>query len=100
VLRHSADGEACKPFELLHPEFSPNSRNMRLCLTLNKFNSFENMSTSHITCPVMLVSYNLPLWMCIKQTSSIQSLIILGPSSHGMGIDVYLQPLIKELQEL
>jgi hypothetical protein len=58
------------------------------------------MSTSHSTLPVMLVSYNLPPWMCMKQTSFILSLIILSPSSPGMGIDVYLQPLIEELQKL
>jgi len=100
VLRHSADDEACKSFELLHPEFSPNSRNVRLSLISNRFNSLENMSTSHSTWPVMLVPYNLPHWMCMKQTSFILSLIIPCPSSPGMGIDVYLQPLIEELQEL
>jgi hypothetical protein len=36
----------------------------------------------------------------MKQTSFILSLIIPGPSSLGMDIDVYLQPLIEELQEL
>jgi hypothetical protein len=36
----------------------------------------------------------------MKQTSFILSLIILGPNSLGMDIDVYLQPLIEELQEL
>jgi hypothetical protein len=36
----------------------------------------------------------------MKQTPFILSLIIPGPSSPGMGIDVYLQPLIEELQEL
>jgi hypothetical protein len=36
----------------------------------------------------------------MKQTSFILSLIIPGPSSPGMGIDVYLRPLIEELQEL
>jgi hypothetical protein len=33
----------------------------------------------------------------MKQTSFILSLVILGPSSPGMDIDVYLQPLIDEL---
>jgi hypothetical protein len=46
----------------------------------------------------MLVPYNLPPWM--KQTSFILSLVIPSPSSLGMDIDVYLQPLIDELQEL
>jgi hypothetical protein len=61
---------------------------------------FGNMSTSHSTWPVMLVLYNLPPWICMKQTSFILSLVIPGPSSLGMDIDVYLQPLIDELLEL
>jgi hypothetical protein len=97
VLRHSANGEAWKSFDLAYPEFSGNSKNVRLGLTSDGFNPFGNMSTSHSTWPVMLVPYNLPHWMCKKQTSFILSLIIPGPSSHGMDINVYLQPLIEEL---
>jgi hypothetical protein len=36
----------------------------------------------------------------MKQTSFILSLVIPGPSSPDMDIDVYLQPLIDELLEL
>jgi hypothetical protein len=49
VLRHLADGEAWKSFDLLHPEFSADSRNVRLGLTSDGFNPFRNMSTSHST---------------------------------------------------
>jgi len=73
---------------------------VQLSLTSNEFNLFWNMSTSHSTWPIMLVPYNLPLWMCMKQMSFILSLVIPGPSSPGMDIDVYLQPLIDELLEL
>jgi hypothetical protein len=100
VLRHPADGEAWKAFDNLYPDFSADSRNVRLGLMLDGFNPFGNMSTSHSTWPVMLVPYNLPPWMSMKQTSFILSLIIPGPRSPGMDIDVYLQPLIDELQEL
>jgi hypothetical protein len=58
------------------------------------------MSTSHSTWPVLIVPYNLPPWMCMKQTLFILSLVIPGTSSHAMDIDVYLQPLIDELLEL
>ena len=100
VLRHPADGEAWKSFDNLHPDFSSESRNVRLGLTSDEFNPFGNMSTSHSTWPVMLVPYNLPLWMCMKLSSFILSLVISGPKSSGMDINVYLQPLIEELQEL
>jgi len=100
VLRHQADGEAWISFDILHPDFMADSRNVRLGLTADGFNPFGNMSTSHSTWPVMLVLYNLPPWMCMKQMSFILSLVILGPSSLGTDIDVYLQPLIDELLEL
>jgi hypothetical protein len=100
VLRHPADGEAWKSFDNLHPDFSSDSRNVRLGLTSDGFNPFRNMSTFYSIWLVMLVLYNLPPWMCMKQSSFILSLVISGPESPGMDIDVYLQPLIEELQEL
>jgi hypothetical protein len=66
MLRHPADGETWKSFDLLHPEFSADSRNMRLGLSSDGFNPFGNMSTSHSTWSVMFVPYNLPPWMCMK----------------------------------
>ena len=48
----------------------------------------------------MLVPYNLPPWLCMKQSSLILSLVIPGPTSLGIAIDVYLQPLVEELREL
>jgi hypothetical protein len=100
VLRHPADGQAWKSFDNLHPEFAADIRNVRLGLCSDGFNPFGKMSTSHSTWPVMIVPYNLPPWMCMKQTSFILSLIISGPTAPGMDIDVYLQPLIEELQQL
>jgi hypothetical protein len=97
VLRHSADGEAWRSFNILYPNFMADSRNVQLGLTSNGFNHFGNMSTSHSTWPVMLAPYNLPHWMCMKWTSFILLLVILGPSSPSMDIDVYLQSLINEL---
>jgi hypothetical protein len=100
VLRHPADGEAWKSFDNLYLDFSSDSRNVRLGLTSDVFNPFGNMSTSHSTWHVMLVPYNLPPWMCIKQSSFILSLVISIPNDFGIDINIYLQPLIEELQEL
>jgi hypothetical protein len=86
VLRHPSDGEAWRSFDILHPNFMANSKNVRLGLTADGFNHFGNMSTSHSTWPVLLVPYNLPSWMCMKQTSFIMSLVIPGPSSPSMDI--------------
>jgi hypothetical protein len=90
VLRHPADGEAWKSFDNLYPKFAADSKNVRLGLCSDGFNPFGNLSTSHNTWLVMLVSYNLPIWMCMKQTSFILFLIISGLSSPGIDIDAYL----------
>jgi hypothetical protein len=100
VLRHPADGKAWKSFDEKHPDFASDPRNVRLGLTSDGFNPFGNMSSIHSTWPVMVIPYNLPPWLYMKQPNFILSLIIPGPSSPGMAIDVYLQPLISELQEL
>ncbi|RDX80643.1 hypothetical protein CR513_38790, partial [Mucuna pruriens] len=49
------------------------------------------MSNSYSIWPVMLIPYTQPPWECMKQTSFILSMNVP---------DVYLQPLIKELNEL
>ena len=48
----------------------------------------------------MIVIYNLPPWMCIKQTYTMMPLLILGPTELENDINVYMQPLIEELKEL
>ncbi|XP_042974812.1 uncharacterized protein LOC122306448 [Carya illinoinensis] len=100
ILRHPADGMAWKTFDSQHDDFAFDPRNVRHGLSADGFNPFGNMSISYSTWLVMLVPYNLPPWMCMKRSSFMLSLIILGPSSPSMTIDVYLEPLISELKEL
>ncbi|XP_028125055.1 uncharacterized protein LOC114321997 [Camellia sinensis] len=100
ILRHPADGEAWKDFDRQHPLFSQESRNVRLGLATDGFNSFGNMSNSYSMWPVIVMPYNLPPWKCMKQSFSMLSLLILGPQAPGRDIDVYMRPLIDELKEL
>ena len=73
---------------------------MRLGLATDGFNPFGNMSTSYSMWPVVLMPYNLPPWMCMKEPFMMMSLLIPGPNSPGNDIDVYLRPLVDELKEL
>ncbi|XP_010424636.1 PREDICTED: uncharacterized protein LOC104709773 [Camelina sativa] len=99
-LRHPRDGEAWKSFDQKYPEFASDPRNVRLGLATDGFNPFGTMSNSYSIWPVILFPYNLPPWMSMKQTSMILSMVIPGKQMPGNDIDVYLQPLIKELKEL
>jgi hypothetical protein len=90
VLKHPVDGEACRAFDTLHSDFESNPHNVRLGLALDDFNPFRNMNTRHNTWLVMLIPYYLLHWMCLKQLYFILSMIIRGPTSPRMNIDVYL----------
>ncbi|XP_068504678.1 uncharacterized protein [Phaseolus vulgaris] len=76
ILRHPRDSEAWKNFDLMNPQFASDARNVRLGLAVDGFNPFGDLSTSHSTWPIVLIPYNLPPWMCIKQSSFILSMII------------------------
>ena len=100
TLWHPANGEWWKHFDREFPQFDSDSRNVRLRLTSDSFNSFANMSVSYSMWPVMLISCNLPPWKCMKKTNFFMSLLISSSKSPGKKINIYLQPLIDELKEL
>ena len=50
--------------------------------------------------PVMLVVYNLPPWLCMKDDYTFLTMLIPGPKQPRNDIDIFLDPLIDELQEL
>ncbi|XP_052176642.1 uncharacterized protein LOC127790947 [Diospyros lotus] len=100
LIRHPRDSEAWKRFDETHLEFASDPRNVRLGLASDGFNPFRTLSTNYSIWPVILIPYNLPPWMCMKQTSFILSMIIPGKQMPGNDIDVYLQPLIKDLKDL
>ena len=100
ILRHPADAEGWKHFHEQYSCFALGARNVRLALSSDGFNPFGNMSTSYNMWPVILIPYNLPPWKCMKAPFTFLSLLIPGPRSPGKEIDIYLQPLIDELNEL
>ncbi|XP_020088912.1 uncharacterized protein LOC109710609 [Ananas comosus] len=100
VLRHPADSEAWKNFDSRYPKFAIDPRNVRLGLATDGFNPYGTMRSNYSIWPVILIPYNLPPWLCMKQPNFILSLLIPGPKGPGNDIDVYLQPLVEELIEL
>nr|GEZ78909.1 hypothetical protein [Tanacetum cinerariifolium] len=71
-----------------------------LGLAADGFNLFGNLSQSYNMFPVILTTYNLPLWLCMKESYFMLTLLIPGPKSLGKDIDVYLRPLIDDLKFL
>jgi len=73
---------------------------VRLKITRDGFTPFRMMGKGHSIWHVVLMTYNLPPWDCMKQPYLMLSLLIPGPSSPKSSIDIYLEPLIDELKEL
>lgn len=99
-MRHPVDSLAWDLVNDKCPCFSSDPRNLRLGLATDGFNPFSNLSTTYSCWPVMLVTYNLPPWLCMKKENIMLTLLIPGPKQPGNDIDVYLQPLIEDLYEL
>ncbi|XP_026395725.1 uncharacterized protein LOC113290328 [Papaver somniferum] len=98
-MRHPADSEDWKHFDEMNPTFAAEPRNIRLGLATDGFSPYHSTRNPHSTWPVVLLPYNLPPWLCMKQPNMILSLLIPGPYSPGNDIDVYMRPLIDELKE-
>lgn len=68
------DGKICdiddslqwKEIDSLFPYFTIEPRNLRLGLTTDGMNLFGNMITNHDLWDVLLIIYNLSLWLCMK----------------------------------
>ncbi|XP_021739868.1 uncharacterized protein LOC110706279 [Chenopodium quinoa] len=99
-MRHPADSCAWKEFDERYYDFSKDPQNVRLGLSSDGFNPFGMMSTQYSIWPVVLMTYNLPPWLCMEQPYFILSLLIPGPKGPGNDIDVFLEPLIDELEIL
>nr|GEX95973.1 hypothetical protein [Tanacetum cinerariifolium] len=91
---------AWKNFDTKYLDFAKEPRNVRVGLAADGFNPFGNLSQAYIMWLVILTTYNLPPWLCMKESYFMLTLLILGPKSPGKDIDVYLRPLIEDLKFL
>ncbi|XP_010451895.1 PREDICTED: uncharacterized protein LOC104734088 [Camelina sativa] len=99
-LRHHVDSVTWDQMNDKYPLFAAEERNLRLGLSTDGFNPF-NMKNSQYSCwPVLLVNYNLPPHLCMKKENIMLTLLIPGPHQPGNSIDVYLEPLIEDLNYL
>ncbi|CAL1407367.1 unnamed protein product [Linum trigynum] len=100
ILGHPADSVCWKDFDKEFPWFAEDSRNVRIGIATDGFNPFGNMNSSYSMWPVVVSIYNLPPWLCMKEPFLILTILIPGPTAPGKDIDVFLQPLVKELMLL
>jgi len=100
-LQHPSDGKAWKHFDNVYPDFAADPRHVRLGLCSDGFTPYVQASTSPYSCwPVFLTPYNLSPEMCVTKPYMFLTCLIPGPTNPTKKIDVYLQPLIDDLQLL
>ncbi|GKA54788.1 reverse transcriptase domain, reverse transcriptase zinc-binding domain protein [Tanacetum coccineum] len=68
-MQHPVDGKAWKNINNLYPDFGEEKRNIQLGLDDDVFNPFGNPCWAYSMWPVILTPYDMPLWLCMEETS-------------------------------
>ena len=80
--------------------FSSECRNVRLGLSTDGFKAFGQAGQQYSSWRVILTPYNLPPWLCMKEQFMLLTVLIPGPRNPKDKLNVFLQPLIDELNQL
>jgi hypothetical protein len=100
-LQHPADARQWKEFDdKYYLEFGNDLRNVWFALSTDGMNLFGERCSTHSTWLVILTMYNLPTWLCQKRKYLLLSVLIQGPKHPGIDIDVFLEPLMQEMETL
>ncbi|XP_010495582.1 PREDICTED: uncharacterized protein LOC104772695 [Camelina sativa] len=99
-LRHPVDSVTWKSMNDKYPTFAAEKRNLRLGLSTDGFNPFNMKNSRYNSWPVLLVNYNMAPDLCMKEENIMLSLLIPGPDQPCNSIDVYLEPLVEDLNHL
>jgi len=101
LLQHSSDGKAWKHFDNVYPDFAADPQHIRVGLCSDGFTPYVQALASPYSCwSVFLTRYNLPPEMCMTKPYMFLTCLIPGSTNPTKKIDVYLQPLIDDLQLL
>ncbi|XP_028080882.1 uncharacterized protein LOC114282405 [Camellia sinensis] len=100
TMCHPADSPSWKLVDHKWPDFIAEPRNLRLAISTDGINPHSSLSSRYSCWPVIMITYNLPPWLCMKKKFMMLSLLISGPQQLGNDIDVYLAPLIDDLKML
>lgn len=99
IMRSVADSPAMQHVETAFDTMRGNPRTARLGLATDGFSPVDFSHKSYSIWPVFFINYNIPPWLSTKKGHILLSLIIPGPKK-PKDMDVYLQPVIDELELL
>lgn len=97
VMRHPSDSPAWKALDDRFPVIATDPRNLRLAISTDGVD-VNRGNRNHSVWPVLTVIYNLPPWLCMKRKFIMLSTLISG--TPGKDIDVFLEPLLDDLELL
>ncbi|XP_073298510.1 uncharacterized protein [Primulina huaijiensis] len=97
-LRHPGDSTSWKLVDRMWPDFAYEPRNLRLAVSTDGINPHCLMSSAYSCWLVLMITYNLSPWLCMKRKFVMITLLISSPRQPGDDIDVYLAPLINDLK--
>ena len=81
--------------------FGRDPRHIHLGLAVDGMNPYSEKRTTHSLTPIIMFNYNLPPWMVTKKYFVMLCLLIPTKLSLiGLKSDVFIQPLVDELQQL
>ena len=100
IMGHSAESEEWREFDLQYPDFALEPCNVRLGMAADGFNPFGNLNNNYSMWPIILIPYNLPPWLVMREPYFMLSLLIPSPHQPENEINIYLKPLVDELKEL
>lgn len=63
-------------------------------------NPRKNLCCKYSCWPIVMNTYNLPPWLCMKRKFMMLTMLISGPQQPDHDIDDYLAPLIDDLKTL
>ena len=99
-MSHASHGTDWKNSNQKHKKFAADPRNIRLGLASDGFNPFGHQSATYSMWPVLVIPYNMPPNVCTKESNYMMALLIPGPKSPGKDFDLFMEPLVEELQQL
>lgn len=101
IMRMAVDSPAAKLLESKYPLFGSDPRNVRFGLATDGISPFNmaGRAQPYSVWPVVLTNYNIPPWLASKKAHILLSILVPGPRQ-PKSLDVYMGPLVEELQEL
>jgi hypothetical protein len=98
-MRAPANSKTWQIVEDQWPQFKKEPRHLRLGLATDGVNPYSLQQSKYSVWPVVMLNYNLPPHLTMSNAFMWLALIIPG-RRHVHNMDIYLQPLIDELQLL